>query len=288
MVESVGLISFEDGSIDRLLASEEECAAYIFRLKWPRGFVCPDCFHTHAYTISTRRLPLYECAACKRQTSLIAGTVMEGTRTPLTKWFTAIRLISDRKQGISALKLQDMLSVTYKTAWSMLHKLRCAIAQEQCHKPLYGEVIIHDASYGRPKCASMLGPYPQEKLLLAGASVSEDEGVSQVALHMVDSSKHVRQGNLLSSAVTEFRSEHEIESSQVSSCQLKRYTPRKNKRLMPFVTEACQWLTGTFRGIGRKHLQNYLHEFCCRVNLELAGRSVFEGISRLCAPAVAF
>lgn len=94
------------------LDTEEACAAYLFRLKWPNGFVCPSCGYRHAYMILTRRIPLYECSACARQTSLTVGTAMENSRTSLAKWFTAIRLISDPQQGINAVNLSRILSVT--------------------------------------------------------------------------------------------------------------------------------------------------------------------------------
>lgn len=70
--------------------TEEACVDYFFSLKWPSGFSCPQCGHSHAYITNTRRLPLYECLQCHHQTSLIAGTIMSGSRTSLHKWLTAI------------------------------------------------------------------------------------------------------------------------------------------------------------------------------------------------------
>lgn len=270
---------------DNLFDSEEESSAFLFRLKWPQGFICPDCHYRHAYVITSRRLPLYECAGCGHQTSLTAGTIMEGSRTPLTKWFLAIRLISDRSRGISAMGLRDELSVTYKTAWRMLHKIRSAIAQQEENHPLSGEVIIHDASYGKPPFYSSIAPHPNESILLAGASLTEESELAHISFQVVDTAKHVREGRLLPSAVDHFQLKHEIDPELVASCQIKRYSPRKTKRLMPLVREARKWLTQTFRGIAKKHLQLYLHEFCCRINLELAEGSVFSGISRICAQA---
>lgn len=263
--------------------TEESCAAYLFGLKWPNGFVCPECSHRHAYTIVTRRLPLYECANCRHQTSLTAGTVMENTRTPLSKWFLAIRLVSDRQRGISAIMLMDKLSVTYKTAWAMLHKIRKAIASEEQDRSLAGDVIIHDASYGRPVGVASAEFHPEESVLLVGASISEEKEVTRVSFRVLDSRKHIKQGVLLPAAVEDFQYEHNIDSQRVVSCLTQRYSPRKHKRLIPIVKEARLWLTETFGGIGKKYLQLYLHEFCCRVNLQLGEKSVFDGISRICA-----
>src|SRR4029077_4353341 len=70
----------------------------------------------------------WECAGCGRQTSVTAGTVMHGSKLPLTAWFTAIHLLSSHSNGISALQLQAQLGLrSYKSAWLLLHKLRRAM-----------------------------------------------------------------------------------------------------------------------------------------------------------------
>lgn len=264
------------------LNSEEACIAFLYQMKWPNGFKCPHCSYSHAYTISTRRLPLFECSGCGHQTSLITDTVMEGSRTPLVKWFRAIELVSDRTHGINALTLKGEISVTYKTAWSMLHKIRQALAAEQREASLPGDVVIHDASYGRPPGVSTLDIHSRESILLVGASLMEDEQVGRILFQVIDSPRHMRQGTLLPVSVEDFLEEHDIDPNCLVNCQIQRYSPRKNKRLVPFVKEAKRWLTDTFYGIGKKYLQLYMHEFCCRVNLELARIPVFKGISQIC------
>ena len=94
--------------------TEEACRDYFFSKKWPSGFSCPQCGHSHAYITSTRRLPLYQCLQCHHQTSLTAGTIMAGSRTSLHKWLTAIFLISRTEQGTNAVALSKIISVTYK------------------------------------------------------------------------------------------------------------------------------------------------------------------------------
>src|SRR5581483_3683360 len=93
-------------SIDEFLArfdTEEACADYLFHIKWPNGFICPRCDqHRDYYTITTRRLPLFECHHCHHQTSLTVGTVMEGSHTALRKWFVALFLVSQIFSGINA------------------------------------------------------------------------------------------------------------------------------------------------------------------------------------------
>jgi transposase-like protein len=108
-------------------ATEEACAEALWAARWPNGFQCPRCHGSRSYPIKSRRL--YECADCRYQVSLIAGTVFENSRTPLTKWFLALYMIS-LPTGISAVSLQKMLQVTYKTAWTIGTKLRYAMSQD--------------------------------------------------------------------------------------------------------------------------------------------------------------
>ena len=101
-ISSLNISEQEEGTLFlRLQSSEKACEEYLFHLKWPNGFVCPYCGHGQAYTIHTRKQPLYECACCKHQTSLTAGTIMEGTRTSLIKWFTAIYNLAKPKETVN-------------------------------------------------------------------------------------------------------------------------------------------------------------------------------------------
>ena len=32
--------------------TEEDCADYLYQVKWPQGFICPRCGHNHAYPLT--------------------------------------------------------------------------------------------------------------------------------------------------------------------------------------------------------------------------------------------
>ena len=66
----------------------------------------------------------WQCAVCRYQVSLTAGTILHNTKTPLTVWFWATYLTVTDKRGMSALLLQRQLGLRrYETAWMLLHKL---------------------------------------------------------------------------------------------------------------------------------------------------------------------
>jgi transposase-like protein len=107
--------------------TEPQCAAALEQARWPQGFCCPRCAGGAYSRVRGRNHPLFQCQTCRHQTSLTAGTVMQGTKLPLTLWFLAIYLISQAKTGLSALALKRSLGVSYPTAWLVQHKLMQAI-----------------------------------------------------------------------------------------------------------------------------------------------------------------
>src|SRR5438105_5634377 len=127
-------------------ASEESCQEYLATCRWPDGFVCPRCGKRRAYELV--KLRRWQCAGCRHQVSLTAGTILHNTKTPLTVWFWAAYLMTTDKRGISALLLQRQLGMTrYETAWMMLHKFRRAMVNVG-REPLRGEVEVDDTWVG--------------------------------------------------------------------------------------------------------------------------------------------
>jgi hypothetical protein len=118
-------------SWDEFLAffpDEAACLAYLERLSWPDGFVCARCGRTGAPWRGSRRRLV--CRSCGRGTTVTAGTLFQGTRTPLPLWFAAAWQVSTADEGISARRLQRELGLgSYETAWAMLHRLRRAMVR---------------------------------------------------------------------------------------------------------------------------------------------------------------
>src|SRR5580658_3089800 len=124
-------------------ATEEACAAYLERLRWPSGFACRSCGSMSApYRASRLRLM---CKGCQRQSTVTAGTLFDKTRTPLRVWLAAAWYLTNQKQGVSALGLQRVLGLgSYQTAWMILHRLRCAMVRVGRER-LQGVVEVDEA-----------------------------------------------------------------------------------------------------------------------------------------------
>lgn len=263
--------SFE--SFCRRFHSEQTCAEALFHARWPDGFRCPSCSHNRYYTISTRRLPLYECASCRRQTSVIAGTVLEGSATPLTRWFQALFLLS-QPDGISSLRLSKILEVTYKTAWLISHKLRHAMQQADLVVPLSGWVRIESFNYG-----AAFFPDARQPLLI-GASIDEQGTVTQVKIKQPDPRHVDNERRIVEKAgISDFVKNH-TDGLNVRTCPP---ISRSHPFIHPFKRAVCGWLNETFNGIGAKHLQAYVDEFAFRINLALRRVPAFPELLGWCA-----
>src|SRR5690348_5577515 len=75
---------------------EAACARWLLEKRWPDGFRCPACGHDQAWELGRERLTL-QCAACERQVSVTAGTVLHGSHLPLRTWFLAAWLMATHK-----------------------------------------------------------------------------------------------------------------------------------------------------------------------------------------------
>jgi len=128
---------------------EEQCHAALIQMRWPDGFACPKC-SGRTYSYASRR-GIFQCSACRTQTTAKAGTVFHKSRTPLTKWFLAIYLLTQSKNDIAALELARQLGVKWDTAWLIKQKLMETMRQRNQTYKLKGQVQLDDAYLGGEK-----------------------------------------------------------------------------------------------------------------------------------------
>lgn len=129
--------------------TEEQCLAYVVRLRWPQGVHCARC--GSAQVAKLARPWRWQCKQCNKQGSRfspLVGTVFEHTKYPLTIWFKVIYLLCQSKKGIRALQVHRMIgSGSYRTAGSMCHRIRAAL-QPATRAPLRGLVEVDETYVG--------------------------------------------------------------------------------------------------------------------------------------------
>ena len=175
-------------------ADEDACWRAVREMRWPRGFICPRCGSRESHRLRTRRLE--QCRTCRYQASPTAGTIFHKSRTPLRTWLLAIFFVARHKKGISALQLQrDTGLGSYQTAWTMLHKIRSALAHRPASR-LTGLVEADEAYVGGAASSGVRGRGAPNKTLVAGLVERRVHSAGSVRLGVVPRATRERAGPL--------------------------------------------------------------------------------------------
>jgi len=259
-------------------ATEKQCRDYLHKLRWPEGLVCPKCkLGAKAWPIGEI---LYKCSICGHQTSVIAGTIFQGTRTPLKTWFTAIWWVTTQKSGASAMGLQQVLGLkSYTTAWTWVHKIRTAMVHPKRTK-LFGTVEVDETYIGSEEKEGKRGRGTENKTLIAVAvEVIDNKKPGRVRLSVISDASGsslkefvVQNIEPASTVVTDGWSSYSFLSSSGFTHKVmpKKYTDNEDEmlpRVHMIVSLLKRWLLGTHQGaVGEKHIQAYLDEYVFRFN----------------------
>ena len=259
--------------------TEAQCRQALFDWRWPSGFVCPVCGHTHHCLLHTNQL--YQCYRCHHQTSLTSGTIFADTKLPLTTWFLAMYLVTQNKNGISALELKRQLGVNYVTAWSIKHKLMQVMKERDDSRPLAGIIQMDDAYWGGERRGGKRGRGAPHKVPFV-AAVATDEEQHPIAMRFSKLESFSR------AEIARWSAKHLVSSCTVVSDGLDCFSAvsKAGCKHIAIVTgggpesvehEAFTWvntmvgnvkraLDGTYHKVSEAHLPRYLAEFCYRFN----------------------
>ena len=254
--------------------------------------MCPRCGHRQAYELDSLRL--WQCASCRYQASVTAGTILHRTKAPLTVWFWAAYLMTTDKRGLSALLLQRQLGLgNYETAWMMLHKFRRAMVNAS-REPLHTEVEIDDTWIGGTQ-AGLRGSRQlkgRKAALVLVAVEKRDQSSGRVRMEVIPDfkaatllsflKKHVAQGaTVYTDGLKSYAGLLEAGYKHVPRIQPTRSALRKGtKSVVPLADRAIgnlqQWLIGTHHGVSKDQLQVYLDEFVFRHNRRQQPMAAFQ------------
>lgn len=257
----------------------KDSVEYFYKKRWPNGFECPRCGCNQYYTISTRRLPLYQCRWCKLQTTVTSGTVMDKSRTPLEKWAAALELLS-AADGVNAVQLSTIIGVTHKVAWSMLRRIRQAISEAESSRLLDGQVEAGFTSTGRIRRGYFTNRLKSERILLVAGELDSRIGRPAALKFMNIAAKQLDYRLLQRLANIDFRNRH-VQSEAVFTLP-KRIHLHMFHPLYRCFLEARRWINRRFRGLRMKYYQTYLDEFCFRYNTAMQHRSLKDELFRVC------
>ena len=282
--KSMAIIEFQ-----RKFNTEEKCRQHLFKHKWPNGFKCDKCGHDVCYYTISR--DLYQCKACRYQSTITTNTVMPGTKLPLQKWFWAIYLISKDKRGISALHLQKEIKVSYPTAWGMLHKIRDTMEDRDAVYQLANIVEIDESYFGGPDGGGKRGRGTSKSKVVVSVSSTEGGVPLYAKMSVVD--------NINKDTISALINENIVPGTTITSDGLNVYDHLKDSKTYKYVqliadfgslplvhkviSNAKAYIMGTYHGLGKKHLQSYLSEYCYRFNRRFWQNQLFDRLLEACS-----
>jgi transposase-like protein len=264
----------------------DEAAAWelLETIRWPEGPICPHCANaeksyflkpqsgyreTRTGQRTYRRV--WKCASCRKQYSVLVGTVFHGSKIPVSKWLLSIHMMCAGKNGVSAHELHRQLDVTYKSAWFMAHRVRYAMARSPLGDRMTGTVEA-DETYiggkgqrrGRPGKTSKKTPVVSlvQKDGEARSSVVADvtgatlasvlkEHIDPTAtLHTDEYAAYKQPARGFAAHETVKHRDHEYARGEVTT-----------NRVEGFFSQLKRSIDGTHHHVSRDHLHRYLAEF---------------------------
>jgi transposase-like protein len=274
--------------------SDETAARQWFEAtRWPDGPICPKCGSAKHY--GTKKAGVYRCAApaCRKDFTVMTGTVMERSHAKLCQWAAAFHLAASSKKGFSAHQLHRELGCQYNTAWFLHHRVMEAMRRGNLDLPPMGgegKVVEADETYfgnipeaARPKLTTAGRPYSKNPHYAIGRkrtvialverggdvrSFSVPSANSDVVVDIVrkniarETRLHTDESKLYRVVGREFESHETVNHSRKEYARGDVTT----NTVEGYFSIFKRGMRGVYQHCAEKHLHRYLAEFDFRYN----------------------
>ncbi len=281
---------------------EEKAREYLEAQRWPTGAVCPFCKKQETVKAlpaeammskPSKKNPIskptpgyFHCRECRKKFTVCTDSVMERTHIPLAKWVLAFRLMAASKKGMSALQLQRMLGVQYKTAWFLEMRIREAMTPEaETSGPIGGgnKVVESDETFVGGKKKNVHNGKPEPKKRAVVTLVERDGEVR--AKHVPNvTAKNVKEhlqanvakaswimtddSNVYLSATKGFGGHLSVNHSQDEYVRLGGFVHVNTAESFHAIVKRQMY--GTHHAVSEHHLQRYINEIAFKWNNRIA------------------
>lgn len=278
---------------------EAACIEYFKAKRIDEGVICKKCKGIDHYWLHSKNI--FQCKTCCFRTSLKSGTVMENSNLFLRDWLLAITFISATKQGFNALELQRQMGFTrYQTVFDLCHKIRVVMGKRDDEYRLedmieYDEAYVKKATSSKQK-NSKRGRGTQQKAMvavMAESTVLEDYTNGELTkscryfkMKKIDNLKAKTAEKLIKNLIDPQAVLQTDESTTFSNFEdfidvhVKEISSTKEGKFnLKWAHTAISNLKSSLtkhKMVSEKKLQNYLDEFCYKLNRRYFGERLFD------------
>ena len=282
--------------------TEQSCREDFRLQREHEGVKCKHCGGERHYWLKAKWQ--WQCSVCDFRTTLKSGSMMEGSKVSMRTWYLAMAFMSFSKKSISASELQRQLGhPKYETVWRLMHRIREAMGNRDALYQLQGEVEFDEGYFEKAtskhvKLKRGRGSQRQAQVAVMAESTPLENLDTGVCSKQCRYFKMKVIDDHSADTVTKLVKESFDEKSIVFSDKNTSYIDIA-KHVGTHITEksdgnttrtTLQWvhiaisnakrtLRGIFHKIKGKYLQNYLSEFCYKLNRRHFGERLFDRLT---------
>jgi hypothetical protein len=285
---------------------EASCRAKFKEYRDEQGVICRKCGNTDHYWLKT--IEKYQCKKCKTRTSLRSGTIMQASNLPFMHWFIAFHLLTGTKKTFSALELQRQIGHKfYEPIWYMMQKIRRTMGLRDSNYQLdkiveldegFFEIVDTEKDDDEKSARKKRGRGSQKQATVMVMASTVYDFKTTKKNKKPTKFRYVRMivvQDLKGETVEKKVVENIIPGSVLKTDNYTSYfklkdlvwchipqtiKPKDAGKILPWVhtmiSNAKRTMLGIHHMISKKYAQNYLDEFCYKVNRRYYGEQLFD------------